>query len=54
MNVISMTSIRGDRLARLGRLDGARAGFERAVTLTRNVRERELRLKCADAAGSQL
>ncbi len=37
-----LPSVRGDFLAKLGRLDEARAEFERAATLTRNEREREL------------
>ncbi|MDP9383187.1 MAG: RNA polymerase sigma factor [Chloroflexota bacterium] len=39
-----LPSVRGDLLARLGRLDEAHAEFERAAALTRNVRERELLL----------
>jgi RNA polymerase sigma factor (sigma-70 family) len=45
-----LPSVRGDLLARLGRLDEARAEFERAAALTRNVRERELLLERARAA----
>ncbi len=45
-----LPSVRGDLLARLGRLDEARAEFERAAALTRNVRERELLLDRARAA----
>jgi RNA polymerase sigma factor (sigma-70 family) len=37
-----LPSVRGDLLARLGRMDEARAEFERAGGLTRNEREREL------------
>jgi RNA polymerase sigma factor (sigma-70 family) len=37
-----LPSVRGDLLARLGRFDEARTEFERAASLTRNVREREL------------
>jgi RNA polymerase sigma-70 factor, ECF subfamily len=37
-----LPSVRGDLLARLGRFDEARAELERAASLTRNVREREL------------
>jgi predicted RNA polymerase sigma factor len=40
---------RGDLLAKLGRLDEARAEFERAASLTRNARERALLLKRAAA-----
>jgi RNA polymerase sigma factor (sigma-70 family) len=44
-----LPSVRGDLLARLGRLDEARAEFERTAALTRNVRERELLLERARA-----
>jgi predicted RNA polymerase sigma factor len=37
-----LPSVRGDLLAKLGRLDEAREEFERAATLTRNERERAL------------
>ncbi len=37
-----LPSVRGDLLAKLGRLDEARAEFERAASLTRNERERTL------------
>ena len=37
-----LPSVRGDLLAKLGRMDEARAELERAVSLTRNAREREL------------
>jgi len=37
-----LPSVRGDLLAKLGRLDEARAEFERAASLARNAREREL------------
>jgi RNA polymerase sigma factor (sigma-70 family) len=37
-----LPSVRGDLLAKLGRHDEAREEFERAASLTRNVREREL------------
>ena len=36
-----LPSVRGDLLAKLGRLDEARAEFERAASLTRNDRERD-------------
>jgi RNA polymerase sigma factor (sigma-70 family) len=39
-----LPSVRGDFLQKLGRLDEARAEFERAASLTRNARERELLL----------
>jgi RNA polymerase sigma factor (sigma-70 family) len=46
-----LPSVRGDLLAKLGRQDEARAEFERAASLTRNTRERELLLKRAAASG---
>ena len=39
-----LPSVRGDLLAKLGRFREARAEFERAASLTRNARERELLL----------
>ena len=36
-----LPSVRGDLLAKLGRVDEARVEFERAAALTRNIRERE-------------
>jgi predicted RNA polymerase sigma factor len=42
-----LPSVRGDLLAKLGRVDEARAEFERAASLTKNARERELLLKRA-------
>jgi predicted RNA polymerase sigma factor len=39
-----LPSVRGDPLQKLGRLDEARAEFERAAQLTRNERERKLLL----------
>ena len=39
-----LPSVRGDFLHKLGRLDEARAEFERAASLTRNSRERALLL----------
>ncbi|XXX74219.1 RNA polymerase sigma factor [Sorangium sp. So ce134] len=44
-----LPSVRGDLLAKLDRLDEARAEFERAASLTRNARERELLLGRAAA-----
>lgn len=44
-----LPSVRGDLLKKLGRLDEARAEFERAASLTRNARERELLLSRAAA-----
>ncbi|MGD0225635.1 MAG: RNA polymerase sigma factor [Terriglobia bacterium] len=37
-----LPSVRGDLLSKLGRLEEARAEFERAASLTRNARERKL------------
>ncbi|WP_419995654.1 RNA polymerase sigma factor [Streptomyces boninensis] len=45
-----LPSVRGDLLAKLGRGAAARAEFERAATLTRNQRERELLLRRAEEA----
>ena len=42
--------MRGDLLAKLGRFDEAQTEFERAASLTRNARERELLLTRAAAA----
>jgi RNA polymerase sigma factor (sigma-70 family) len=44
-----LPSVRGDLLAKVGRSDEARAEFERAASLTRNARERELLLERASA-----
>jgi RNA polymerase sigma-70 factor (ECF subfamily) len=44
-----LPSVRGDLLAKLGRLGEARAEFERAAALTRNTRERNLLLERAAA-----
>jgi RNA polymerase sigma-70 factor, ECF subfamily len=44
-----LPSVRGDLLVKLGRLDEARAELERAASLTRNRRERELLLDRAAA-----
>jgi RNA polymerase sigma-70 factor (ECF subfamily) len=44
-----LPSVRGDLLAKLGRFAEARAEFERAASLTRNARERELLLDRAAA-----
>jgi RNA polymerase sigma factor (sigma-70 family) len=40
-----LPTVRGDLLAKLGRLDEARAEFTRAASLTQNARERELLLR---------
>jgi predicted RNA polymerase sigma factor len=42
-----LPSVRGDLLKKLGRLEEARAEFERAASLTSNARERELLLERA-------
>jgi RNA polymerase sigma-70 factor (ECF subfamily) len=42
-----LPSVRGDLLAKVGRLEEARAEFERAASLTRNTRERDLLLERA-------
>jgi RNA polymerase sigma factor (sigma-70 family) len=44
-----LPSVRGDLLAKLGRVDEAREEFERAAGLTRNARERNLLLERARA-----
>ena len=44
-----LPSVRGDLLAKLGRLDEACAEFERAASLTCNARERQLLLERAAA-----
>lgn len=46
-----LPSVRGDLLAKLGRLDEACAEFKRAAAPTRNTRERELLLERARTAG---
>jgi RNA polymerase sigma factor (sigma-70 family) len=47
-----LPAVRGDLLSRLGRLAEASAEFERAASLTRNTREREVLLERAAAAAS--
>jgi RNA polymerase sigma factor (sigma-70 family) len=42
-----LPSVRGDLLKKLGRLEEARAEFERAASITHNARERKLLLECA-------
>ncbi|MGA9964751.1 MAG: RNA polymerase sigma factor [Terriglobales bacterium] len=44
-----LPSVRGDLLKKLSRFDEARAEFERAASLTRNIRERDLLLERARA-----
>ena len=50
-----LPSVRGDLLAKLGRLDEARTELELAASLTRNVREREMLMekmrKCKEGSG---
>lgn len=48
-----LPSVRGDLLAKLRRMDDARAEFEHAASLTRNTRERELLLARAAACAQQ-
>jgi RNA polymerase sigma factor (sigma-70 family) len=47
-----LPGVRGDLLFKLGRMDEARAEFERAATLTRNARQRELLLARARQCGT--
>ena len=47
-----LPSVRGDLLAKLGRMEEARAEFERAAGMTRNARERELLLERARASAA--
>jgi RNA polymerase sigma-70 factor, ECF subfamily len=47
-----LPSVRGDLLKKLGRIDEARAEFERAARLTRNTRERELLIGRARACAA--
>jgi RNA polymerase sigma-70 factor (ECF subfamily) len=49
-----LPTVRGDFLFKLGRLDEARLEFERAASLTRNVRERELLLDRAAASSGEV
>jgi RNA polymerase sigma factor (sigma-70 family) len=48
-----LPSVRGDFLFKLGRMDEARAEFERAASLTRNARERTLLLERVAACGDE-
>ena len=48
-----LPAVRGDLLAKLGRMEEARAEFERAASLTRNTRERKLLLDRAAASQSR-
>jgi RNA polymerase sigma factor (sigma-70 family) len=45
-----LPSVRGDLLSRLGRFDEARGEFDRAASMTRNARERDLLLQRSAAA----
>jgi len=49
-----LPSVRGDLLAKLGRFDEARAELQRAASLTRNARERDLLLERAAACARSL
>jgi RNA polymerase sigma-70 factor, ECF subfamily len=48
-----LPSVRGDLLKKLGRTDEARAEFERAASMARNVREKNLLLDRARACGGE-
>ena len=48
-----LPSVRGDLLKKLGRMEEARAEFERAASITRNVRERNLLLERARSCGER-
>lgn len=48
-----LPSVRGDLLQKLGRTDEARAEFERAASMARNVREKNLLLDRARACGGE-
>jgi RNA polymerase sigma-70 factor, ECF subfamily len=48
-----LPSVRGDLLKKLGRMDEARAEFERAASITRNARERNLLLERARSCGDR-
>jgi RNA polymerase sigma-70 factor (ECF subfamily) len=48
-----LPSVRGDLLKKLGRMEEARAEFERAASLTRNARERNLLLERARSCGDR-
>jgi RNA polymerase sigma factor (sigma-70 family) len=48
-----LPSVRGDLLARLGRMAEARSEFEQAAALTNNLRERALLLERAQGCGAQ-
>ena len=46
-----LPSVRGDLLKKLGRIEEARVEFEKAASMTRNVRERDLLLERARSCG---
>lgn len=46
-----LPSVRGDLLKKLGRMDEARTEFERAASITRNVREKNLLMERARSCG---
>ncbi|SEG75206.1 RNA polymerase sigma factor [Paenibacillus sp. UNC499MF] len=48
-----LPSVRGDLLVKLGRLEEARREFERAASMTRNARERDLLLSRAAECGTE-
>ncbi len=48
-----LPSVRGDLLSRLGRFGEARGEFERAASMTRNVREQELLRERARACAAR-
>jgi RNA polymerase sigma factor (sigma-70 family) len=48
-----LPSVRGDLLRKLGRMDEARAEFERAASITRNAREKNLLLERARSCGDR-
>jgi len=48
-----LPSVRGDFLVKLGQFEEARAEFERAASLTRNGRERELLLERARSCAAK-
>ena len=50
-----LPAVRGDLLRKLGRYEEARAEFERAASLTANVRERELlQRRAAESAAERI
>ncbi len=50
-----LPAVRGDLMRKLGRFDEARAEFERAASLTENLRERELlQRRAAECAAERM